>query len=74
MRIQKLQPPIFSRCRMIFVRPALRNNGLEAVLKQYETVAVQYKMTKFTLEIVGKSNKKSDFVTFYFVRQQFHTI
>jgi hypothetical protein len=33
---------------------ALRNNGLEAVLKQYETCAVQNQMTKFTLKIVRK--------------------
>ena len=45
---------------------ALRNNGLEAVLKQYETDAVQNEMTKFTLEIVRKSKKFTDFVAHHF--------
>lgn len=45
---------------------ALRNNGLEAVLKQYETDAVQNEMTKFTLEIVRKSKKFTDFMAHHF--------
>ena len=45
---------------------ALRNNGLEAVLKQYETDAVQNQMTKFTLEIVRKSKENTGFVDHHF--------
>ena len=61
MRIQKLQPSIFFPLSHDFCT-ALRNNGLEAVLKQYETDAVQNQMTKFTLKIVGTSKTFSDIV------------
>lgn len=45
---------------------ALRNNGLEAVSKQYETDAVQNQMTKLPLEIFKNSKTFSDLMDPHF--------